>query len=653
MDEPRARRATRLIGVLIGLLLLARLAAMDLMPLMDTTEARYAEIARKMAELGDWVTPWFDYGVPFWGKPPLSFWLTAASFETLGVSEFAARLPHLLCGLLMAAITWRLARPRPRGEALAAIALLAGSALFFVASAAVMTDSALALGTTLAMAGFWLALHDPEPAVRKRWGWLFFLGLAVGLLAKGPVAGVLVVLPLLAWTALSPRRAEVWHRLPWLGGLLLLAAVTLPWYALAEQRTPGFLQYFIVGEHWHRFVTPGWQGDLYGTAHRYPPGAIWALAFGALLPWSVLLPMAAWWGHREPPPPELSADDRAWRRYLLLWSLTPLVFFTPARNVLWTYVLPAAPALALLAAGWLLRKLPPERAQSWLAAGMAISLLAAAGGLAAAMLSQRIEHLSTMELVRAYEQRRAPGQALVFVGHRPGSAMFYSRGKALLVEDDDALGPHIGGAGGFVAIPIGGHAAPPGRAASAAALVGHFGPFDLRYLAPTELSRAPPRAPGCPSARAQRLARRPVSRVPATAPGGRTRPRATCAACAPPARGCRHWRAAPARWRRARPRPPDRAGAAPGRPRAAARAAGRAPGSPPRLAVAAATQSAAPPRRRSASPPAPGHLSSAPPAPACCATRGCCPARAAAPAAPAPRARRCAAAGRCAARCLR
>ncbi|HBR94728.1 MAG TPA: dolichyl-phosphate-mannose--protein mannosyltransferase, partial [Opitutae bacterium] len=47
-------------------------------PFTDTTEARYAEIARKMVETGDWITPQFDYGVPFWGKPPLHTWVSAA-----------------------------------------------------------------------------------------------------------------------------------------------------------------------------------------------------------------------------------------------------------------------------------------------------------------------------------------------------------------------------------------------------------------------------------------------------------------------------------------------------------------------------------------------------------------------------------------------
>jgi 4-amino-4-deoxy-L-arabinose transferase-like glycosyltransferase len=47
------------VAVFVRLLLLA------FSPLMDTTEARYAEVARLMVELNDWVTPWFTYDVPF------------------------------------------------------------------------------------------------------------------------------------------------------------------------------------------------------------------------------------------------------------------------------------------------------------------------------------------------------------------------------------------------------------------------------------------------------------------------------------------------------------------------------------------------------------------------------------------------------------
>ena len=291
----------RAVPILIGLLLLARLVGMAAAPLMDTTEARYGEIGRKMAELNDWVTPWFDYGVPYWGKPPLAFWVTALSFKLFGVNEFAARLPHLAISLLVAGVIVWLAARRDRDAALPTLALISGSFLFFVSAGAVMTDIELVFGTTLAMAGFWLALEgtagpDSEPDRRPVWpaGALFFGGLVLGLLAKGPVALVLCGTPLFVWTAYHHRWSDVWRSLPWIGGGAITLLVAMPWYWIAERHTPGFLEYFLIGEHWHRFVTPGWDGDRYGHAHIFPFGAIWAFAFVDTLPWSILLPLAAW-----------------------------------------------------------------------------------------------------------------------------------------------------------------------------------------------------------------------------------------------------------------------------------------------------------------------------------------------------------------------
>src|SRR5665647_2501274 len=108
----------------LAVLVAGRIATLGLYPLLDTTEARYAEIARKMVELNDWITPWFDYGVPFWGKPPLSFWMTAVSFTLFGINEFAARLPHFLGALLVAWLVWDWSTRRSRQEAWYSAALL-------------------------------------------------------------------------------------------------------------------------------------------------------------------------------------------------------------------------------------------------------------------------------------------------------------------------------------------------------------------------------------------------------------------------------------------------------------------------------------------------------------------------------------------------
>src|SRR5690606_6014517 len=100
------------------------------------------------------------------------------------------------------------------------------------------------------------------------------IGLAIGLLAKGPFALVIAIAPIAGWILLTRKWKEL-GALPWIPGSLLMLAISVPWYIAAEQRTPGFLSYFILGEHWHRFTDSSWRGDLYGKAHAAAPGMIW------------------------------------------------------------------------------------------------------------------------------------------------------------------------------------------------------------------------------------------------------------------------------------------------------------------------------------------------------------------------------------------
>ena len=426
-----------------------RLATLGAYSLWDTTEARYGEIARKMAELGDWVTPWFDYGVPFWGKPPLSFWMTAASFKVLGVSAFAARLPHWICGCVLAWLAWSWLARRSRREAIYALALITGSELFLASAGMVMTDMALALGMVLTMRGFWLAIHGTA-AERQREQYLMFLGLAIGLLAKGPIAVILAGVPMAIWTVHAGYITRVLRTIDWGRGLLVTLALVVPWYAWAEWRTPGFLEYFLVGEHWQRFVVAGWQGDLYGTAHSYPRGTIWWFAFVAFLPWSILAPIAAWkWRHDADP---VAPGDRSLYVYLLLWTLTPCVFFSFAGNILWPYPLPGLPALAMVTALWLARLPSRPPVDRLIVGGVAFTALVFMAAFIGVHLTGRDEQRSTASLVSDYESHRSDGESLVFLGKLPFSGSFYSSGRARLVCCVEDLQAHVARERVFVAI---------------------------------------------------------------------------------------------------------------------------------------------------------------------------------------------------------
>lgn len=189
----------------LAAILLSRFVGMAIFPFADTTEPRYAEIARLMVETGDWITPWFEPGVPFWGKPPLSFWSQAAAIKLFGLSEFALRLPSWLATIGMVYLTWRLALQLWGSHVARWSALIFSSmALTYVSAGAVMTDAFLALGTTLSLVSFCLATQEQGFA----WRWLFFLGLTIGLLSKGPLAAVLVGIPIVLWLFVSRRETQ-------------------------------------------------------------------------------------------------------------------------------------------------------------------------------------------------------------------------------------------------------------------------------------------------------------------------------------------------------------------------------------------------------------------------------------------------------------
>lgn len=476
----RRNPAAIVMACLLGLAVLLRLASMAWLPLMDTTEARYSEIARKMFVLGDWITPWHG-NLPFWGKPPLSFWLTAGSFKLFGVSEFAARLPHFLCLLAVALLVWLMAASRSRREGWLALALLASSALFFVSAGAVMTDGALVVGTTLAMRAFWVHLHRRAGTASLQWQ--LFLGLSIGLLAKGPLVLVLFGLPIAAWSMWRRRVAEVWASFNWVVGMASAILLVSPWYLLAEAKTPGFLEYFLVGEHWHRFMTPGWKGDLYGTAHQFAPGTIWIFAIAAASPWSVLLPWVLTSSRRSAPAQhQLSVYDRDWFIYLVCWALVPLVFFTAARNVIWTYVLPALPAMALLVAQWLERSQNGVRAEKIGAGCIALTMVGALVFGAKLYRTGTVNVKSAKALVHEWQEERSPDELLVVVGPQMHSAAFYSNGEAQVAKTLDEAYRILGSRSGYIAVRLSDVSQ---EGAARAKVVGKFGDRELLYIATT------------------------------------------------------------------------------------------------------------------------------------------------------------------------
>src|SRR3954468_13435332 len=151
--------------------------------LVGADEPRYAQVAREMLARHDWVTPVL-YGQPWLEKPILYYWRAMVAFSVFGVNDWAARLPSATLAALMAMFTYFWAwKFRPNARLDAAL-MMVSSVLVIGFARAASTDMSLAAPLTIGMWS-WFAWYK----TRYR-GWLavFYVFIALGMLAKGPVA---------------------------------------------------------------------------------------------------------------------------------------------------------------------------------------------------------------------------------------------------------------------------------------------------------------------------------------------------------------------------------------------------------------------------------------------------------------------------------
>lgn len=390
----------RAAALLTGALLAVRALLLPAFPITDPTESRYAMIAVRMLDSGDWVIPRVTVRgevVPYMGKPPLHFWITTVCMDLFGPSATTARLPSLLAGGLAAFAVFRFADP------LAAL-ILVSSGLFWICLGASIVDMTLAACVTIAMTSFAGFTRDGQ----RGSGLLFFAALGLGFLTKGPVALALVALPLLLWAGLTGRWRDL-LRLPWVQGVVLVSLMIVPWFILAERANPGLIKYFLLNENLGRFFLREY-GDLYGAGHRQPFGAIWPVLVVGFLPWSVPLLLRL-------RPKALRADP--WLLFAVLWGISPALIFTIARQWLPAYVLPGLPGLAA-ATGMLVGSV--DRApRRWLIAASVLPLLTL-------IALPFIRHLPAVEASSSYSAlRNHSGDEVAFIPFAPDSARFYVR----------------------------------------------------------------------------------------------------------------------------------------------------------------------------------------------------------------------------------
>ena len=402
-----------LLPLFIGVLLI-RLFFNAVLPLMDQTEARYAEIARLMYETGNWVVLQIDYGVPFWAKPPLSTWAGALSLSLFGVTEFAVRLPYfLVCtGIALWMGRYRASKNHPF--------ILPGFILlsipeFYLHAGVVSTDVFLLMSVAIVMLSFWETMQQNS---KKFWGYLFFIGMGMGVLAKGPIVGILTLPPILFWCWRTGNVIRALKKAPWLGGGILFLLVAVPWYVLSELRSPGFIDYFIVGEHFNRYFNSEWKGDKYGFPKQQPLGIIWAFFVAFTLPWIVGAIRLLF---RQ----KMKITSHPWVLFLVVWMLWPLLFFSVSKSLIHPYILPSIIPFALVISHFW-DSLKAQKSYVFIASSIPILLFCVySSGLVNSIFKDNTDK---------YLIQSVPKGKVLSLQHKSYSSRFYTQGDIQKIE---------------------------------------------------------------------------------------------------------------------------------------------------------------------------------------------------------------------------
>jgi dolichol-phosphate mannosyltransferase len=330
-------------------LLLAAVAAVilfpDNQPLLEPDEGRQAEIPREMLARCDFVTPRIQ-GLPYYEKPPLQYWLTAGVYSLFGVRPWVARLVPAGAAWLTILLTfgWA-ARVLGARQAFLGGLILSLSLQFAFLGRTVILDSLL----TLCVVTSWFAAHQAIAGASFRWRWWVISAVACGLgiLAKGPVALILLIPPVFAYqllmtitvaagSGLNISARASWYA--WVAYLGMTLLVTAPWYLLMVWSDRAYLVHFFWKANVVRFVN--------AYDHEQPWWFYVPVVFLGTFPWSLLWPALGYFlASRRP---QMAARRSPSVGFCVLLAGWCLLFYSASGCKSPPYVMPALVPLALL-----------------------------------------------------------------------------------------------------------------------------------------------------------------------------------------------------------------------------------------------------------------------------------------------------------------
>ena len=331
-----------LLGALFAALV--TLPGLGIGTLWDNSETAYGEVAREIVLTHDWIVMHLN-GQPWFVQPPLYFWLAALLAKIFGVSALALRMPSALATIAMGgAVGYATARIAGERAGMVAAIVLSTSLMQAIVGRLAIMDALLDFAVAAAVL-WWYRAFEPSGSARRR-DTAFVCGalaLALGTLAKGPVAPVITVLVVglwLLWQRSAGRLAAPRRRAVAIAALAYLA-VTLPWFVALGARVGPAAIWELIGHYTFGRYT-GVIENQTGPLWYYVPVLI--LGF---FPWVAFVPVAFASALRQARRP-----DDGFARLAIVWTVVPFVFFSFANTKLPNYVALLLPALAIVVALW-------------------------------------------------------------------------------------------------------------------------------------------------------------------------------------------------------------------------------------------------------------------------------------------------------------
>ncbi|AKQ45782.1 hypothetical protein TH63_09175 [Rufibacter radiotolerans] len=347
--------------VVLLVLLGALLFQLGAWGVLETSEARYAEISREMLASGDWLHPRL-LGILHYHKPPLTYMITAVGMAVFGVNEFGARFFLQVSFVVQAGLVYGLGCLlfKSRKVAMTALIIYVTLPAALISARNLTTDSFLATFELLAIWAWVKFKLQGKPGFL----FLFFIALALAFLTKGPVGLLFPVMVMMAFANSGGYKAGKGQ---WMLGLLIFLGLGSSWYVYLMLQDQRFVDYFLFRQTVERFANPE-------AFNRSKPWWYYLVLAPVLsLPWSVMLGI-----HFR----KLWDLVPLHRKLFGLWILVPLLFFSLSGSKLILYILPLFAGLALLMA-WLLSELTESQRRNSVIIGflfygcMSLALLSA------------------------------------------------------------------------------------------------------------------------------------------------------------------------------------------------------------------------------------------------------------------------------------